>query len=64
MSRRCDREGVAWPRLAPREGRLARAGMLDVLWSTATLRGVYGFDHVEGLRGLTLRHLRERPVLP
>lgn len=58
MSRRCDREGVPWPRLGA--GEWATHG--DVLRASEVLRGVFWL--VRATHQRVLMHLRERPVLP
>lgn len=64
MSRRCDREGVAWHREAPRHAVLCAAGESDMLWEVHHLRWVYGVDHIPELHQRVMRHMRLRPVLP
>lgn len=58
MSRRCDREGLQWPRLGAGE----RDTHGDVLQASEVLRGVYRL--VRATHQRVLAHLRERPLLP
>lgn len=66
MSRRCEREGVPWPRLRglvePRH--LRDYGSLDVFWEVWQWRGCTGSVASKGPHKLAMDHLRERPVLP
>ena len=66
MSRRCDREGVAWDdRLRGYDRELLRAGVTcDALWEFFEWRITYGRGHESGHDGALMAHLRERPVLP
>lgn len=66
MSRRCDREGVEWPRLTYLDTLVRRTyRTLDALALIGHERAALSFNRGNrGNHARTLEHLRERPVLP
>lgn len=65
--RRCDREGVAWPRIGYTTEGVADA-LLGRLWSLTLMAGAFDVDEVEAVRAddhdRAMVNLRERVVLP
>lgn len=65
MSRRCDREGAAWPRVRGREARFLRDyGSLDALRLAWRWIGTARAARTVRSRREVMAHLRERPLLP